>query len=339
MEAELDQNLAETCDNVESPQSSPTETRKHGSHSTDAMKYIYNGDNGIYQLAEQEHRRSIMRGYHGTRNASLDSSPLLDLDNKLRSPGSRSVSRSASQDSVGSVHSDISHDRTRTHNVLAKSSKLLQDRQNVNNLDKRQGQRYNSDGQRSPEDRNGRNGNSRIVQVMQEVAVHCGIEGNQTERVRNTTSSEHARNSHLRETQSAENTPPSMRRTHPKTAPHDPRKIPVYKGGHSAMQFANIAQRMENLHLSESEPIQDEPINYSMKYSDTKPQPNGRPPVPKVGNYINSDFPQQPKQAKQATKSTPGPAKKPCVSHPAQQSPFSGELSNVHLDMPQFSPG
>ena len=314
MEAELDQNLAETCDNVESPQSSPTETRKHVSHNGDGLKYIYNGDNGIYQLAEQEHRRSIMRGYHGTRNASLDSSPLLDLDNKLRSPGSRSVSRSASQDSVGSVHSDISHDRTRTHNVLAKSSKLLQDRQNVNVDKRRDGiQRYNSDGQRSPEDRNGRNGNSRIVQVMQEVAIHAGLE-NQTEHVRNST--EHVRNSHLRETQSAENTPPSMRRTHPKTAPHDPRKIPVYKAGHSAVQFANIAQRMENLHLSESEPIQDEPINYSMKYSDTKPtpQPNGRPPVPKVGNYINTDFPQQPKQPKQATKSTPGPGATHMVS-------------------------
>ena len=60
-----------------------------------------------------------MRGYHGSRNASVDGSPLIE---KLRSP-SRSVSRSASQDSVGSVHSDISHDRSRTHNVLAKKLK------------------------------------------------------------------------------------------------------------------------------------------------------------------------------------------------------------------------
>ena len=331
MEAMLDQNLAETCDNVESPQGSPTETRKHIPH--DGLKYVYNGENiGIYQVAEQEHRRPLMRGYHGSRNASVDGSPLIE---KLRSP-SRSVSRSASQDSVGSVHSDISHDRSRTHNVLAKSSKLLQERQNMN-IERRRDlpiHRYNSEEQRSPEERNG--GNSRIVQVMQEVALHAGLESGYQ------LPNEVINNPYLRDSPSAENTPSSSRRTH-KSMPRDPsRGSTNYKGqtlrtpeemnsfNHRQRdqgQLVNIAERMGNLHLTDDvEPSDEEPINYSYKYSDTRNPPNFIKQSPKVGNYVGGMQPS--KQSKPGNLGSPDKGS----SQPTQ--PFS---ENIHLEMPQLS--
>lgn len=334
MEAMIDQNLAETCDNVESPQGSPTETRKHIPH--DGMKFMYNGDNiGVYQVAEPEHRRPLMRGYHGSRNASVDGSPLTE---KLRSP-SRTVSRSASQDSVGSVHSDISHDRSRTHNVLAKSSKLLQERQNMN-IERRRDvplQRYNSEGQRSPEERGG---NSRIVKVMQEVAIHAGLDpGYQPQ-------NEVISNPYFRESQSAENTPPSSRRVNPKNIPRDPRRVSSsYKGQNARTeevnsfnqrqrdqgQLANIAQRMGSLHLAEDvEPTDDEPVNYGQKYSDTRSTPNFVKPVTKVGNFVGGMAygpQQQPNNQRNASN--------PKSTDNTGNHSFTGE--NIHLDMPQLS--
>ncbi len=337
MEAMIDQNLAETCDNVESPQGSPTESRKHAQH--DSLKYLYNnGDSiGIYQMAEQEHRRPFMRGYHGGRNASVDGTPLTE---KLRSP-SRTVSRSASQDSVGSVHSDISHDRSRTHNVLAKSSKLLQERQNMN-IERRRDlplQRYNSEGQRSPPE------GGRIVQVMQEVALHAGLESGYQ------MPGEVISNSFLRESQSAENTPPSSRRG--KNVPRDPRArgTPSYKtqNGRSSedmnslnqrqrdqqqAQLVNIAHRMGNLHLAEEvDPSEDEPVDYSVKYSDTRGTAAAGKPVPKVGNFVGGMMygPQQPPTKQTKTTTQPSPEK---AVNQQQSQQFSGE--DVHLELPQF---
>lgn len=290
LEEELDQTLAETCDNVESPSGSPTEQRKH-IHVDASKNYVYSGDQNVYQT-ENDHRRSYLRN-NFSRNPSADTAFILEA--KMRSP-SRPVSRSGSQDSVGSVHSDISHDRVRTHSVLAKSNKLLAERQNMN------GDRKMGDRRAGP--------NSRIMQVMQEVAMHAGIEPG----------------SYLRETQSAENTPPTMRRsqTNPtlRDAANVPARIPPYmKNGqqfsprHSIAgethlnqrvnqqpsqpqyqkqsdSYQSITKRMENLHLVENDENQEEPINYSLKYADGPSQGKnanqnaGFIPAAKVGNYM-----------------------------------------------------
>ncbi len=345
MEAVIDQNLAETCDNVESPQGSPTENRKHIPH--DGLKYIYNGDNvGVYPVSEHEHRRPLLRGYHvhGGRNASVDGTPLSE---KVRSP-SRTVSRSASQDSVGSVHSDISHDRSRTHNVLAKSSKLLQERQNMNV----ERNRRDVPLQRSPEERSG---GSRIVQVMQEVAKHAGLDSDYQAQ------GDVLNSAFLRESHSAENTPPSSRRGH-RSVPRDPRRG-NYKGqnGRAAaeemnafsqrqqqqqqqqqrdsVQLVNLAHRMGNLHLAEEvDQSEDEAVDYSAKYSDTHGSTAAGSaagkPAPKVGNYVGGMRYQGQQQPPPKQTKMGAAAASPEKPQPQSQN-FSGEA--VHLDMPQFT--
>lgn len=120
IEAEIDQNLSETCENMESPRNSPTETRKPDG---DNSRYIYSSDG--FLLSDMDGRRSLMRAHMFMRTGSGDGAML--FDNRMRSP--HRVTRSGSQDSVGSVHSDISHDRARVQHMLAKSSKLLYERQ------------------------------------------------------------------------------------------------------------------------------------------------------------------------------------------------------------------
>ena len=384
LEAELDQNLAETCENVESPQGSPTETRKHiPAH--DAPKYLYTSENcGIYQVADNEqHRRSLLRSHHMSRNPlSADTSP--------RSPV-RSVSRSASQDSIGSVHSDISHDRTRVQNVLAKSSKLLQERQNLN-LDRRRDlslQRYNSgsEGQRSTtgsdsgiQDRSGRGNapNSRIMQVMHEVAVHAGID-----------SGPFAKDqfpAHMQESQSAEGTPQSVRRSqHGNAEQREGRRgIPVFRGqqqqfrgqqrasdsqgeqrhgsgetlnnsstqqagDNRGVHYTNLTHRMENLHLNDDdgEHTDEEPINYSMKYSESPRSETGGQgpsafvkPVPKIGNLVAGLIQSTPgvNQQQQAKKPKQQPATKQPNNMNNMNLEYSGyaetDLDNDDVDQP-----
>ncbi|CAI9721723.1 adenomatous polyposis coli protein-like isoform X2 [Octopus vulgaris] len=119
IEAEIDQNLSETCENMESPRNSPTENRKQD---TDSPHYLYSSG---YQLSDLDSRRAFMKTHMFMRTGSGDGAML--FDSRTRSP--HRVTRSGSQDSVGSVHSDISHDRARVHHMLAKSSKLLYERQ------------------------------------------------------------------------------------------------------------------------------------------------------------------------------------------------------------------
>ena len=320
LEAELDQNLAETCENVESPHGSPTEHRKNNTQThVNGPKYIFSSDNngGLYQLANNDHRRPLLRNYLQPRSSSGENSPL--LQSKVHSP-QRSVSRSGSQDSVGSVHSDISHDRTRIHNMLTKSSRLLE--RPVYSPEKQRDHvlhRFNNaESLRSPNTAP----NSRIMQVMQEV-LQVGLDPNAPE------------------THSADNTP-QMHRRPPggSTGRADSvRKIPVlsqrhaFRGGatevsstsdphsfsrhqntdglnnvHSQQQLDNsnlpfnLAQRMENLHVNQDEEegvrSQDQPINYSLKYSAEPSAINshnniqstsGMSPWPaaKVGNYMS----------------------------------------------------
>lgn len=346
LEAELDQNLAETCDNMESPQGSPTEQRKH-IVPMDGPKYIFSSENsGFYQVADSEHRRSLMRGHHFGRNASADSAHFMEV--KVRSPN-RPVSRSGSQDSVGSVHSDISHDRGRAQNVLAKTTKLLQERQNVN-VDRRM-QRYSTGDSRSDSGRPGPN--SRIMKVMHEVAVNAGIDPGPL--IKDPYSV------YLRESHSAESTPPTMRRSQTNPALHSEtrRRIPVYVKGHVAgyrtpdgtvhtvesptnqeqgekvnIQQQMLAQRMENLHIGDEDgESHDQPINYSLKYSDAPltnqnaSSPNSVAtssssafkPVPQVGNYVTGMVY---KSQQQNVPNVPG--------SPTTTAPSTGDISQYH---------
>lgn len=343
LEAELDQTLAETCDNVESPSGSPTEQRKH-IHVDASKNFVFGNDHNAYQSGDPDHRRSFVRNQFA-RNPSADSAFMLEA--KMRSP-SRPVSRSGSQDSVGSVHSDISHDRVRTHNVLAKSNRLLAERQNINS------DRRMSDRRAGP--------NSRIVQVMQEVAMHAGLDGN------------------YRETHSAENTPPTMRRSQTNPTLRDAANIPPRVTGYmksgqqfsprhsiagdthltqrlgqqqsqppqqtpqppsdSHMPYQNITKCMENLHLDDDS-SQEQPINYSLKYADGPSQ--GKPPnqnqgfIPagKVGNFMQglmfNGQSQAPQQNTQSMQSPPHKANPQYNEYSEQDSDAMDQPTNYSI--------
>ena len=296
LEAEIDQNLAETCDNMESPHGSPTEVRKHDPRNR--VKCTFNGDGVVYPVSnDSDPRRCLLRGTYMRAYASDNSPP----DDKVQQ---RSVSRSGSQDSIGSAHSDISHDRTRTHHMLAKTNKLLHERQNI--FERRRDPSMERAVRPSTS-------SSRLMQVMQEVAMHAGLE----------TGTVHLKDPFsTRESQSAESTPPSSRRGHhsekgraipvlrssiptysgkpngssSNTHPHpNPNPNPMSHSVDSAASFTKLGQRLENLHLvTDAEPEQEKPINYSMKYSEA-PQPQVvQPPVvstnPPVSHSQGSAF-------------------------------------------------
>ncbi|CAG5118258.1 unnamed protein product, partial [Candidula unifasciata] len=127
METELDSNLSETCDNIESPRSSPTGI-VHRSES-EPRRFVYHlnggGDGsggGDNALRKEEDSRKL------TRRQMMSRSGNESVSNPVVTSCSQVV-RTGSQDSVGSTHSDISHDRNRAHTMLAKSSLLLNKRQ------------------------------------------------------------------------------------------------------------------------------------------------------------------------------------------------------------------
>ncbi|BFZ14108.1 hypothetical protein BsWGS_17147 [Bradybaena similaris] len=124
LEAELDHNLSETCENVDSPRNSPTEII-HRSES-EPRRFVYHlngvgGSSGGYRQ-EEDTRKHMTRRQLMPRNG-------IENVNNFETNSSGHVARAGSQDSVGSTHSDISHDRVRSHAMLAKSSILLHRRQ------------------------------------------------------------------------------------------------------------------------------------------------------------------------------------------------------------------
>ncbi|GFS00320.1 adenomatous polyposis coli [Elysia marginata] len=159
LEEELaSQNLAETCENVESPRNSPIATVTSTSSSLTVpgsrSETVEGSGNNIHR-SESEPRRFVYNHMNNS-NSSVGSdvgSPVKSEDDGRRhmtrrqmiprngaDPGSGSgnpkrvlspqcVARAGSQDSVGSTHSDISHDRRRAHSMLARSSQLLNKRQ------------------------------------------------------------------------------------------------------------------------------------------------------------------------------------------------------------------
>ena len=330
LEQELDQNLAETCDNVESPRNSPT-SEVVKKESVDVRWFVFSGagngvfpadSSAIYQSSDGEPRRPLVRGhiYPGARSAS-DHGASIDrigspqqqragrsgsdersgVDGRLRCPPNR-VSRSGSQDSVGSTHSDISHDRTRAHDMLAKSSRLLNGRQG-GSLDRNKDSlvhRFEPDASVSAVDR-ARMGimpNSRIMQVMQEVAMHAGIDQSKDCMVRNVREAGYQ----LQQVkgQSVASQRSLIERFQQQKNIHF---VPNTDG--PSRENANVGFSMN---MNDSEP--DEPINYSLKCPDVRPSHspsdashnppgtshhapgavgqlnNNRAPAVKVGNFV-----------------------------------------------------
>ena len=152
LEESIDQNLAETCDNVESPRDSPTDNQGE----KDRSHFRFPLSQSVIQ-SNDDVDSSFVRGGTGYQHSnSGENSPR--SDSRLLSP--KRVARSGSQDSVGSTHSDISHDRLRYHGI-----KQLQD-SHGGSLDRNGGQvaqRANVDTTQL------KNPNSRIAQTMKEV--------------------------------------------------------------------------------------------------------------------------------------------------------------------------
>ncbi|XP_071115935.1 adenomatous polyposis coli protein-like isoform X2 [Haliotis cracherodii] len=283
LEQELDENLAETCENVESPRSSPTETKKDNAYTR-----RYSGDNVVvFPVADTEPRRPMMRGHMFPRSGSTDSA---GVDGKLRSP--QRVARSGSQDSVGSTHSDISHDRSRAHTMLAKSSRLLHERQAGSLERKRDGgglHRFNSDGCAVDRTRIGGAPNSRILQVMQEVAMHAGLPANSTAEPE---SQQGPRNVRALAYQSAQIKGGNF---------NGPQRSLIEQFGKKPFNYLPNAKEMyigpkrNNVDVGDTGAGEgdEQPINYSLKYQDVGAggsrgdQLNNRPQV-KVGNFVGS---------------------------------------------------
>lgn len=103
LEAELDKNLAETCENIDN--NSPL-------HTTTA-DYDGKGHMGTFPRGVEHdiHQRALMKG--------VTAIP----------PSQHAMTRSESRDSIGSTQSDLSHDRVnRGRSVLARSNRLLVER-------------------------------------------------------------------------------------------------------------------------------------------------------------------------------------------------------------------
>ncbi|XP_052794606.1 adenomatous polyposis coli homolog isoform X2 [Mya arenaria] len=163
LESEIDQNLSETCENMESPRDSPVEGKKQESD-----HFVY----PVYQLQDGDPRRPMVRAPVMPRSQSGDTSLYTDKGQQ------HGVARSGSQDSVGSTHSDISHDRARhpsgprTHSLMGGSLDRYKEGSILNHRGSIEG-RTERNPLGSP--------NSRILQVMQEVALHAGINGQHNE--------------------------------------------------------------------------------------------------------------------------------------------------------------
>lgn len=216
LKEELDsQHLTETCENLESPHASPTEGKR-------------------------QKNRFFADDYPDARALCGQ----LSLQGEVQSnrPRESPVSRSSSQDSIRSSQSGPSIESPRMNPLLLRS-KLLQDRQA---FDPRtpllRGNASSGDGP-----------NSRIIQAMQEVALHAGLDPENRDPF-----SEDSRQSSRRHQGSGGI--PTFRGAHPSsvvtTAAQNlhgyskPEVLNNTKEQQHAMNFSHLSQRMENLHLN-----------------------------------------------------------------------------------------
>ncbi|XP_078329489.1 uncharacterized protein LOC111111223 isoform X2 [Crassostrea virginica] len=255
---EIDQSLSETCENVESPRDSPTE---NGRTEKDQPRFHF-PTNASVVLGDNDTHCPPNRGggAHGfPKSQSGENTPL--SDSHLMSP--HRVARSGSQDSVGSTHSDISHDRTRFHMAM-KKAKSMADRQG-GSLDRQQANgipRVHFDG--SCEE--GQQPSSRIIQVMKEVAKHAGIDSDSGSK-----GGSHSQASTPRKADSSFGYSQSLlvrSYTGPNTS-----QGPPYGAQFGKMSYSNSMDS-------------DQPIDYSMHKANKPPIP------PKYGNYMAQSYEQ-----------------------------------------------
>ena len=283
LEADIDQTLSETCENVESPRDSPVETNKI---EKEPAHFVY----PVYQLgSDLEPRRPLVRGQFFPRSQSGDNS--FSLESHGKSP--QRVARSGSQDSVGSTHSDISHDRSRLHGLAANTGARIGTSM-CGSLERHKDSlgRYTAEGgcERNPLGPP----NSRILQVMQEVALHAGIEGQSG-------------------TDQTGSKIPLFKQPAPKRQPKGfptnvltPQQAFMY---HRIMQTrqqngGNLQQINTSITNSQSDGRQDDdekPLDYSLKYRESEngqPEVDNKQHVPRtsqapptlVGNYMGKPY-------------------------------------------------
>ena len=284
LEADIDQSLSETCENVESPRDSPVETNKT---EKEPAHFLY----PIYHLGgDLEPRRPLVRGQFFPRSQSGDNS--FSLENPGKSP--QRVARSGSQDSVGSTHSDISHDRSRLHGLAANSGARVAANMG-GSLERHKDSlgRFNSEGacERNPLGPP----NSRILQVMQEVALINGIEGQSGSDQSNSQAPLFKQ-------------PPPPKRQQKGLQSHvlTPQQAFMY---HRIMQARqqNIGNMQMNTNMNTSShndsrhEDDEKPLDYSLKYRENESENsdlgnkmntprNSQPPPPLVGNYMGKPY-------------------------------------------------
>ena len=108
---------------------------------SEPRRFVYDGNSSVVSINsdisqrnpddQSDGRRHLTRRQMMPRNRNDGTHP-----NQVKSP--QRVARAGSQDSVGSTHSDISHDRSRAHNMLAKSSQLLLNKRQGSSLERKE---------------------------------------------------------------------------------------------------------------------------------------------------------------------------------------------------------
>ncbi|KAK2149870.1 hypothetical protein LSH36_433g01019 [Paralvinella palmiformis] len=298
LETEIDQNLSETCENLESPTGSPTETRKHDPAK---HKFLLNTDPRYGFPHSESERRLQLRGKMFTRGSSADNSPL--IEHRLHSP-SRGVTRSGSEDSVGSTHSDISHDRGRIPTFVTRKMCFSQEQQEDFRQISHKVETIPYEGLEQSNYSHSAGG--RIMQVMQEVVQHaehgeCNMDSvYHNGDVSNSASLPRPMVNGLESGKPFNGQVDVFGKSNDKTMSlMYQNKLNTSATGQASMllhgdRITYNSQRMESLHLDL--PEQDEPINYSMKYS-SEPQRSEKKikrgkasafirPKPKVQNFM-----------------------------------------------------
>lgn len=249
---EIDQSLSETCENVESPRDSPTE---NGRSDKEQTRFHFPA-NPSTAHNDGEIQKPQNRGNSFPKSVSGENTPV--SDSHLMS--SQRVARSGSQDSVGSTHSDISHDRTRFHMAM-KKAKSMTDRKG-GSLDRQQGNmipRVHSDG--SCEET--QQASSRIIQVMKEVARHAGIDSDSGSKG---------------SSQSQNSTP---RKSEPPYPYSQSLLVRSYTGpSSSSIQYGGQFRKLPYSNSMDS----DQPIDYSLNKANKPPIP------PKFDNYVGQTY-------------------------------------------------
>lgn len=142
-EADIEKNLSESCEKTDSLRNGLGDSSHRSESEPRRFQYHLNMSSSdhvtsssvppthrIFDKKDEDPRRHLTRRPMMPRAGTEANKP------KPHSP--QRVPRAGSQDSVGSTHSDISHDRTRAHTMLAKSSHLLHKRQG-GSLERRDG--------------------------------------------------------------------------------------------------------------------------------------------------------------------------------------------------------